>query len=142
MSNTLWTVEYWGKESLIRSASARLFPREHPRDFRERTVVIGGMCSEGGAALGAVTLTLGVGPAMNCRCAISHITATAFQLRSSSMAADTVPVPLICRGRWIGRSSMGSGSNLGYSGDEHRLQKDYARKPLRTARFRLWVLVV
>ena len=30
---------------------------------------------------GPVTLTLGVGPAMNRRCAISHITATAFQPR-------------------------------------------------------------
>ena len=39
---------------------------------------------------GAVTLTLGVGPAMNRRCAISHITATAFQPRSSSMPSGCI----------------------------------------------------
>ena len=39
---------------------------------------------------GAVTLTLGVGPAMKRRCAISHISATAFQPRSSSMPSGCI----------------------------------------------------
>ena len=39
---------------------------------------------------GTVTLTLGVGPAINRRCAISHITATAFQPRSSSTPSGCI----------------------------------------------------
>ena len=43
-----------------------------------------------GSEEGAVTLTLGVGPAMNCRCTMSHIIATAFQPRSSSMPCGCI----------------------------------------------------
>ncbi len=39
---------------------------------------------------GAVTLTLVVGPAMKRRCGISHISATAFQPRSSSMPSGCI----------------------------------------------------
>ncbi len=39
---------------------------------------------------GAVTLTLVVGPAMKRRCAISHISATAFQPWSSSMPSGCI----------------------------------------------------